>query len=687
MTVTSKRAEYVSVVAMVLCAIFFGLTFFVGRWSGYFVVGAAAWLIASAAAVWFALWLQFHTQTLAEQEKLDTAQLARERDDSTIFDSTGGRAEVFAVAQRRLELFERWFLPIFACFISAFQIAIGMYLFLSFSAELVSEATRPLVCAICMAGAAFFSFLVSRYATGMSSQLQWRPLRAGGSGLLVIAIVCFALTIGLALAHFKIFLVVTVISYAVPVVMIVLGAETALNVIFDIYRPRLKGQYSKSAFDSRLLGIINEPGGLFHSLAAAIDYQFGFKVSQTWFYKLLERAIVPLVLFGVVVVYLLSCVVIVGPSEQAVVEYLGNPLTTAGQVRLLGPGLSFKLPWPFGIAYKHPTGRIMELSIGYVPKINPKTGQPLREPLLWGKSHYQEEYNVLVASEQTGRDFDEAAVPITLLTASVPVQYRIKDLYSFIYNHKEPQRHLEAICYRQLAKFAASATVEVNSAAELENSLLGAGRAKAKELLTARIQAASDRAGLGVEIVFVGMQGIHPPPEVAEDYQKVVGAIQEKQALILHAEATRNGILGVLAGSVQDADRLSALAAEFKRAEQQNDTERLNKLAQELDAAFAQAGGDIFGTLADAKGYAFEKAALAQADGKRFAGQLKAYRSAKDIFKRQARLAVLEEALENTRKFIIVADTDDTQVFIVDVQEKLTPSLYDVTGFEESGQK
>ena len=94
MTVTSKRAEYVSVLALVLCVIFFGLTFFVGRWSGYFVVGAAAWLIASAAAVWFALWLQFHTQTLAEQEKLDTAQLARERDDSTIFDSTGGTITV-----------------------------------------------------------------------------------------------------------------------------------------------------------------------------------------------------------------------------------------------------------------------------------------------------------------------------------------------------------------------------------------------------------------------------------------------------------------------------------------------------------------------------------------------------------------------------------------------------------------
>ncbi len=85
--------------------------------------------------------------------------------------------------------------------------------------------------------------------------------------------------------------------------MILLGLEIALNLVMDIYRPRLNGQYSRSAFDSRLLGIINEPGGILRSAADALDYQFGFQVSQTWFYKLLEQAIIPLILFGVVTLY------------------------------------------------------------------------------------------------------------------------------------------------------------------------------------------------------------------------------------------------------------------------------------------------------------------------------------------------------------------------------------------------
>ena len=85
------------------------------------------------------------------------------------------------------------------------------------------------------------------------------------------------------------------IDYLIPILLIVLGIENLLNVVFDIYRPRLAGQYNRAGFDSRLLGLINEPGEILHTATGAIDYQFGFKVSQTWFFKLLEKAVVPLI--------------------------------------------------------------------------------------------------------------------------------------------------------------------------------------------------------------------------------------------------------------------------------------------------------------------------------------------------------------------------------------------------------
>ena len=364
--------------------------------------------------------------------------------------------------------------------------------------------------------------------------------------------------------------------------------------MLEIYRPRLKGQYSRSAFDSGLLGVINEPSKIFRTVAGAIDYQFGFQVSQTWFYKLLEKAIVPLVLFAAVTLYFLSCIVVVNPNEQAVIEHFGNPINEANDVRIVGPGLVFKRPWPIDIAYKYPTKQVMEINIGFVPKTDEKTGEVTHEPLLWGQSHYKEEYNLLVASEQVADRSGGGGVPVSLVVAAVPVQYRIKDLYSYLYNHNEPQRVLEFICYRELTRFAASAKIDVDNENDANQSLLGAGRAEAKKILTERIQTAADEAGLGVEILFLGLQGIHPPTEVAADYQKVVGAVQKKYAAILNAQGRRNRTLSLLAGSIQDADELYDLAAKYQQAKQEKNTEQMESLGHQLDSAFADAKGDIF---------------------------------------------------------------------------------------------
>jgi len=688
MTVSSKRPIHVALVSLILSIIFFGIAFFLGRWSGFLAVSAVSWLILSVAFIWFVLCLQFYQRSLAEQEKLDAGQLIRDERTSAIFQAGSERATLLSVAQRRLEIFEKWFIPIFAALIAAFQIGIGLYLLKGYSAGVEAELKQPLLCGICLTAIAFMSFLISRYATGMSGQIEWKPLRTGGSSLLGVAVVCFILAILLAIVYlFNKLWPVNVMALVIPGLLVILGVETAVNLILDIYRPRLKGRYSRSAFDSRLLGAINEPGGILRSVADAIDYQFGFKVSQTWFYKLLEQAIVPLVLFGAVTLYLFSCVVVVGPDEQAIIEHFGNPENRAGEVRILEPGLAFKWPWPIDIAYKYPTKKISEISIGFVPKIDPTTGMVERKPLLWGETHYEKEYQLLVASRQSSAELPAGTVPVSLVIAAVPVQYKIKDLYSFIYNHKEPEKLLESICYRELTKLAASANIEGEDRTDIEHSLLGMGRAEAGKILTERIQQAADNEGLGVEIVFLGLQGVHPPAEVAAAYQKVISAVQTKQSLILEAQAQRNLMLSTLVGSVEKADELYQLALKYRQAEDVNSPEDIKSLGRQLDTAFAEAKGIIFKTLRESQRYAFEKETLAEGTGLRFAGQLKAYRAAPEIYLHEQRLAMLEETLEGVRKYVIVADQNDTQVTIIDLQETRTPSIYSEGVIEESSEK
>lgn len=690
MTTSSKRPEQVAWASLVVSLVFFGIAFFLGRWSGFLAISAVAWHILASAFIWLVLAIHFHQRNLAEQEKLDMSQLAREKATSTIFQKTE-QATLIAAAQRRLDVVEKWFIPIFGALIAVFEIGIGLYVLRSVASRTDVDTQQPLVSAIVMTAVAFVSFLLSRYATGMSAESRWRPLRAGGSFFLSVALVCFALALTLAAVHFHFATAVRVVAYVIPILLVVLGIETALNVILDIYRPRLKGQYSRAAFDSRLLGIINEPGGVFRSLATAIDYQFGFQVSQTWFYKLLEKAIVPLILFSAVTLYLASCILVVASNEEAVIERFGNPLDGSGEPRKVGPGLWFKFPWPVDIAFVHPTRQIMELYIGYVPKTDPKTGKIIPEPsLLWGQTHYEQEHNVLVASAYAGQGTGEGAVPVSLIKANLPVQYRIKDIYAYMYNHSEPDKLFEAICYQELAKLAAGSNVETEvpgtGAGPARGNLLGTGRTEAKEMLTRVIQKAADDQGLGIELVFLGLQGIHPPPEVAPDYQAVVGAVQKKQAVVLDAQAERNRTLGSLIGSITGAYELADLAERYQHAREGNQAQEAERLGLQFDKALAGASGEVFKVLRQAQSYAFEKATLARAEGQRFADQLKAYKAAPQIYVVQETMAVVEEALRGIRKYVVVCDPNNSEVVIVDLNEKLTPDLYDIGGLKESDE-
>jgi regulator of protease activity HflC (stomatin/prohibitin superfamily) len=677
MKLSFKRAEYAALTGLVVSLVFFLITLLLGNWSGSFVVSGVAWQILGGAVIWLVLTIQFHQRSLAEQEKLDIAQLAKGRDTTTMFRTQEEQSGLFAVAQGRLALFEKWFLPIFAALIGLYELGIGAFLFKAYRPDADILLNQPLINAGFMAGIAFVCFLISRYAIGMSVEIEWRPLRAGGSYLLAAAILCFLSAVALTFAQFKYLVILKVLAWVVPILLGLLGVETIFNLIMDIYRPRLKGQYSRAAFESRLLGLIGEPGGILHTAASAVDYQFGFKVSQTWFFKLIERAIVPLVLFSMITLYLLSGIVIVEPDEQGIVERFGVPRLE----QRLEPGIHAKWPWPIDIAYKYPVNRILQVNVGFVPD-----EENSRNPLLWNTAHFKKEYDLLTATRSASGS-GEGAVPVSIIRAAIPVQYRVKDLAAFLYTHTDSEKMLEAICYREVVQFVASATIETETdeMAGGSASILGAGRAQAAQDLISRIQKRVDEDGLGIEIVFLGLQGFHPPPTVADDYENVIGSVQKKQALILGAMATRNGSLTMLAGSVEKADSLYDLARQYQSIKETGDAAAIDKAGKDLDAAFSRAQGDIFATLRKAKSDAFEKSTVARADSERFVGQLKAYRASKTIYKNEQKLSMLEEALEPIRKFVVAVDPTDAEVVIIDLQEKLTPSLYDITGVE--GQK
>lgn len=683
MNTTSRRAEYVALAGLVFSVLFYITVTIFGFRTDALAVWGFGWFILASLLVWLVLLFTFHLRSLAEQEKLDMAQLASSDKGETIFQGGADRQALLHVAGGRLKVFEKWFIPSFSILIAVYEIAIGLYLFFSVKSEdfVVGQVNNSQLAAIFMVMVAFLSFLISRYATGLSGEKKWQLLRAGGSYMLVIAIMSLLLAISLALTQWKMEAGINILRWVSPVLLVVMGAEICLNTVLDVYRPRLAGQEMRLALDSRLLAIINEPGGILHTFASAIDYQFGFKVSQTWFYQLLVKAAVPMFLFFLAVLSLLSCVVVVAPGEGAVIQHFGKFDASS----IVGSGLHFKLPWPFDVADIYLTDRVQHINIGF------EKGADHDEDklLLWGEKHYETEYNLLVATDIEQGDVDEEVAPVSIVNASVPVKYKIKDLYEYVRNTIDPQERLEAICYAELSLYAASAKIEtegddVEGAKRL--SIIGAGRAAAGKHLRKSIQAKADQAKLGVEIVFVGLQGVHPPMEVAEAYQNVIGSIQKRQAEILIAEGESNRILTEICGSVKKADLLYGIAQRLRDAKADGDEETIAAVSKELYDAVEDADGEMFKTIAQARSYAFGRVASAKAAGQRFAGQLEAYSASPIIYKKQYRLDMLADALKDVRKYVVIAEDDTKILYEINLEQKLATGLLeaempgDVTG-------
>src|SRR5438045_9662339 len=99
-----------------------------------------------------------------------------------------------------------------------------------------------------------------------------------------------------------------------------------MNLILEMYRPRVKGKFERPLYDSRLVGLLGQPEGLITTAAQAIDYQCGFKVSETWFYRFFERAILWLVPLQVLLLILSTGFVVIEPGAQGLLEHFGRPV-------------------------------------------------------------------------------------------------------------------------------------------------------------------------------------------------------------------------------------------------------------------------------------------------------------------------------------------------------------------------
>ncbi len=555
------------------------------RMTGSFSALAAGLFLAIGVGAWLMVTVLFYCRELADRESIELEEIASgDTDRSALFER--GEGDELRPARMRLEKFERWGVPIFTVLFAALHATVGILLFRSLSTRPVVELPGAAQSSLFVTIILFLGFLFSRYAIGMSSERQWRPLHATGSYMLVCDLFMLSATVSLLCAWQGYVQVDVIVAYVILAVQIVLAVEMAMSFLLDLYRPRVPGQEHRLSFDSRLFALVAEPGRVGHSIADTLNYQFGFDVSKTWFYQLFSRALVPLIIFGVVLLFAMSSIVIVPTGERHVVFRFGRLSETQ---QMLTPGIHLKLPWPVETTRRFNVGKVREIMLGAGPERTVEQRAPEfikgREVFLWTVDHGpNEELDFLVAVSPTDArraktvGENQPTPPVNIIKLVAVVRYKIgetfEDIKKYGFKYSEPQKLLTSVAYREMTRYCASESPEV---------LMSYGRQRAAGELKKRIAKALGPEGLdmGVEITFVGFASVHPPKEVAIAYENVLAEERRQLEQRYKAMAYANEQLVRVAG---DSIKALQLALAIRTMEELESLQQLRGDAAKFDA-------------------------------------------------------------------------------------------------------
>lgn len=283
---------------------------------------------------------------------------------------------------------------------------------------------------------------------------------------------------------------------------------------------------------------------------------------------------IALILAAVAVIWIgTGAFFIVGPDEQGVVLKFGKYSRTAD------PGLNFKLPSPLETVIKTKVTQVRREEIGF--RIS-DPGPPAR---------YRD-----IPNESLMLTGDENIIDIDLV-----VQYKVSNAMDFLFHVRRQ---------RKAIRDAAEAAIREVVGRTAIDKVLTDGKFEVQNFTMELIQKILDSYNMGIQILAVQLQDVHPPKQVIDAFKDVVSAKEDRERLINEAQGYQNSII----------------------------PETRGKAAQILRIA---------------EGYQKEKISKAEGDAAKFEKILTEYQKAKSITRKRLYIETMEEILPSIEKYII----------------------------------
>lgn len=304
----------------------------------------------------------------------------------------------------------------------------------------------------------------------------------------------------------------------------------------------------------------------------------------------------------------------VQPDEVGVVERFGRKITPFS-----APGLHYKLPWPIEKLTRIRARGVRVVEIGY--RSNPGSGTQAGavEPVSY-------EWNV----QHRGGRFEsrpEEALALTgdqnMIELNANVHYRVERPDDFLFRQVDGD-----VATRQAAE---SVIHGIASAAPMDD-VLTAHRHDIEQQARIELQTRADRYQLGIRILQVKLEDVHPSREVVDAFREVSAAFEEKNRLINEAEAYRN-------------------------------------------EQVALARGNAKARLQNAAAYTEDRTNRAAGDASRFDQREQAYRTAPGPTQTRLYLETMEQVLAGRKKFIVDSGKGRRHLLLLEDGVELTPPL------------
>jgi len=304
---------------------------------------------------------------------------------------------------------------------------------------------------------------------------------------------------------------------------------------------------------------------------------------------------------AIAVLYLASGLLAVQPGEVGVQMRFGRILSPE-----LGPGLHYRLPWPFETHRIVQKERVQRIEFGF-----PNSQSKSTAPRISGGERTVAGWTPAPDANPTrpGAWFQRDAAPEepflltgdgNLIDLRWAVQYRVKDAVAFAFNLAEPDVFVRGVSQAALRDVVAHSGIEAIYTSERSGVERQVGEA---------IQSVLDKTQTGVEILSFHLLYVHPPSEVHDAFRDVASAQEDKLRTI---------------------NRANIFAVE----------------------SVNQAKGEAAAMMEQALAFKEQQILHAQGDAASFLLRLSAYRDAPELTKFRLQVETIEQTLPGMQKFI-----------------------------------